>query len=217
MKKLIYTCNYGNYDKVHEPTIKTPGWDYVMVTDNPKLKSRVWDILYHKSSLSNFLASREPKLKHNMLFADYGLSIYVDAAVRVCVDLDDFIKDKMSDSADMAISQHPVRHCVYDEIEACVVHKRLSEEKAKQIRLKYMGADIPKSEGLVQCDIIIRKHDRTNLDYFCRQWFEATKFSMRDQLAFMYTYHKYRVMSFNMFSAYDAAKTMIRYRHNNSL
>ena len=145
------------------------------------------------------------------------MSIYVDAAVRVCVDLDDFIENRISDSADMAISQHPVRHCVYDEIKACVVHMRLSEKKAKEIRLKYMDDGIPKSEGLVQCDIIIRKHDRHNLDYFCRQWFEATKFSMRDQLAFMYTYNKYRVISFNMFSAYEIDEMMIRYPHFHEL
>lgn len=217
MKKLIYTCNYGNYDGIHEPEIKTPGWDYVLVTNNPKLESKEWDILYHRSNLSNFLASREPKLRHNMLFSDYDLSIYVDAAVQVNVNLDNFIENRISDSADMAISQHPVRHCVYDEIKACVVHMRLSEKKADIIRLNFMDDGIPKSEGLVQCGIIIRKHNRPDLDKFGKLWFEKTKFTMRDQLAFMHTYHKHRIISFNMFSAYEIELLMKTHIHNNLL
>lgn len=213
IKKLLYTINFGGYDKARPPKIKTPGWDYVMVTDNPSLKVKGWDMLHFESKHPMWLQAREVYIKHNMLFGDYGLSIMCGGQYEVNVDLDLFLEGKMSKSADMAIAQHPARLCIYREIDACVHHLKISPEKANEIRKKYKQEGVPKEFGQVQCGVIIRKHDRHNLDRFSRLWFEETKFTTRDQLSFMYVYWKERLISFDLFSTQELDRRFIHNWH----
>ena len=44
MRKAIYTFIIGNYDTLKTPGVMTPGWDYICLTDNPTLKSTIWDV-----------------------------------------------------------------------------------------------------------------------------------------------------------------------------
>jgi len=213
LKKLIYTCNYGNYDDIKEPIINTPGWDYVMATDTPQ-KTKRWNVVVRKSDYPVWLGAREIKLMPELLFADYDLTIYIDASITVNVDLDEYVK-RLSENADMAVSQHPQRFCVYEEIKACVKHLRITPEQSKKIYNKYKDDGITEMGGLVQCDIMIRKNNK-HLNYFGKRWFEETRFTTRDQIAFMHTYHRFPI-SLSLFSAYESSKFMIKTQHNNGL
>jgi len=44
IKKVCYTAIIGDYDKLHDPLIVTPGWDYICFTDDKDIKSNVWEI-----------------------------------------------------------------------------------------------------------------------------------------------------------------------------
>ncbi len=211
--KLIYTIHFGDYDKPRPPKVKTPWWDYVMVTDNPDLKVEGWDMLYYESDLPRWLVAREVIIKHNMLFKDYELSIMCGGQYEVNVNLDDFLEGKLSDSADMAIAQHPARLCIFQEIDACVFYDKITKEHANEIRRRYQPMGVPKEFGLVQTGVMIRKHDRPNLDRFSRLWFEETKFTTRDQLSFMYVYWKERLISFDLFSTQELDRRFIWYEH----
>ena len=213
MKKLIYTIHFGNYDKARSPKIKTPGWDYVMVTDNPNLKVEGWDMLHFESSHPNWLKAREVFIKHNMLFSDYDLSIMCGGQYEVNVDLDDFLAKKISDTADMAIAQHPARFCLYQEVAACVLYNKITKGQANQIMRAYQPVGVPKEFGLVQTGVMIRKHDRDNLDRFSRLWFEETKLTTRDQISFMYVYWKERLISFDLFSTHELDGRFIWHEH----
>jgi len=197
--KLIYTVNIGGYDSIKPPKVITPGWDYVYVTDSPKLNTG-WNIMVLKRGPSPFLTSRLPKIKVNEFFPEYDLSIYIDSSMEINVDLNEFIKGKMSKSADMAVLQHHERYCIYDEIKACVACGKITKEKASEIEKKYKSEKIPKHGGMTANRVLIRKHNRKNLDLFNKLWFEETKFTLRDQLSFIYTYYKTRLISFDLFS-----------------
>lgn len=200
MKKVCYTINFGNYDILQEPKVITPGWDYVCITDNPKLKTK-WDILHYDNDMPRWLIAREAYIKHNKFLKDYDLSIMVGGQYSVNVNLDEWMKNRISDSADMALAQHNQRFCVYREIDACVAFNKMTDQKRIEIYKKYISAGLQEEFGLVQCGVIIRKHNRPNLDKFSDLWFEETKFTTRDQVSFMYTYFKHRIISYNLFSA----------------
>lgn len=201
MRKLIYTSIFGGYDRIHHPKTITHGWDYVCVTDKPRTGTG-WNILPYNNDMPRWLIAREPKIKFHNFFNDYDISIYVDGSIDVDMNLDEFVEKNISESADMALMQHPARLCVYNEIHACVVHKKVSKGKASEIEARYKSERIPKLGGMVQCGIIIRKHDRPNLKKFCDLWFEETKFTTRDQLSFMHTIEKNKIISYNLFSAH---------------
>jgi len=213
MRKLIYTINFGRYDPIRKPLVVTPGWDYVCVTDFPRPDTG-WNIMAYNNDMPRWLIAREVYIKHSKFFPDYDLSIMIGGQYDINCDLDEFLEGKLSDSADMAIMQHPERFCVYDEIHACVVHGKIRKPLAGKIADKYKNEGIPKREGMIQAGIIIRKHDRPNLDKFNDLWFEETKFTTRDQISFMYTYHKHKIISYNTFSAYECDKQFIHNRHN---
>ena len=42
-RKVVYTCISGNYDTLKDPTVVTPGWEYICFTDQ-KVISNVWTI-----------------------------------------------------------------------------------------------------------------------------------------------------------------------------
>jgi len=184
-----------------------------MVTDGVR-RSNGWDIVHRDKGYPKWLGAREIKLMPELLFADYDLTIYVDASITVNVDLDDYVK-RLSHTADMGISQHPARFCVYEEMRACIVHLRLTPEQSKKIYNKYQEDNIPKMGGLFQCDIMIRRNNKY-ISYFGRKWFEETKFTTRDQIAFMHTYHKFPI-SLSLFSAHESAPFMIKSKHSNGL
>ena len=202
MNKLIYPVNIGGYDNIYKPRIVTPGWDYIYVTDTPK-QDTGWNVLPYNDDNPSWLTSRRPKIKFHEFFDNYDLSIYIDSSIEVNVNLDEFVEKRISDSADMAMMQHPSRFCVYEEIKACVFHEKMDKRKSAEIGNKYKAEGVPRCEGLIQAGIMIRKHNRPNLNKFCDLWFEETKFTTRDQLSFMYTYHKYKIISYNLFSAYN--------------
>ena len=213
MRKLIYTSNFGRYDTIRPPLVITPGWDYVCVTDFPRPDTGWNTMAYNNPKMPRWLIAREPKIKFNDFFPNYDISIYIDSSMEINTNLDNFLEGKLSDSADMAIMQHPERHCVYNEIYACVVHDRISKADSAKISNKYRAEEIPKIGGMTENRVIIRKHDRPNLDKFCDLWFEETKFTTRDQISFMYTYYKNRIISFNLFSAQEVYSCFNKYRH----
>lgn len=210
MKKLIYTVNYGNYDYLLEPEIFTSDWDYVVVTDNINLKSKNWNILhYDEPDLQRWLIARKSKILVSDFFPEYDISIFIDAMYRVNVDLNEFIRNKINQSSDIAFAQHHERHCVYQEIKECYVKGKINQKYRDKIIKKYQAEQIPKDSGLFQCGCMIRWHNRENLDLFNQKWFEETKFTARDQISFMYIYNKFRIISLSVFSNEELKGNMI--------
>ena len=209
MKKLIYTVNFGNYDYLLEPQVVTPDWDYVVVTDNKNLKSKNWNALYFdEPELPRWLIARKPKILMNDFFPNYDLSIFIDSMYKVNIDLDRFILNKVN-NADLAFAQHHERHCVYKEIQVCCDVGKITKEKRDKIIEKYKREGIPQQSGLFQCGCMIRWHNRENLDRFNRLWYEETRFTVRDQISFIYIYNKFRIISLSVFSNTELLQKMI--------
>lgn len=192
-KKVIYTCITGNYDRLIEPSVITPGFDYICFTDNDDLKSKTWKIKKIPldklpNKLNNVKIQRWVKINPHILLNDYELSIWVDANIEINGNLDKYI-NTINDTPNKSvyIPKHPQRNCIYEEAKICEILKKDTHENiSKQIKF-YEYKHYPKNYGLVQSNIIIRKHN----DEYCKKlmklwWDEINKFSHRDQLSFNY-------------------------------
>src|SRR5690625_6506825 len=50
---VVYTCNFGRYESVKPPVVVEPDIRYILFTDDPSLRSDVWEIRILESETGN--------------------------------------------------------------------------------------------------------------------------------------------------------------------
>lgn len=193
-KKVIYTCITGGYDSLIEPKIITKGFDYVCFTDNKDMKSDVWEIRplpKETEGLSQVKKQRYVKINPHLILSEYDLSIWVDGNVTIKDNLNKFLDDILKEDCSIYVPQHPNRKCIYAESEAVIAMKKDTREIIKPQLDRYKSEGFPKDFGLLQSNIMIRKHNEKDCIKFMEEWFSEVKNgSHRDQLSFNYVQWK---------------------------
>lgn len=189
-KRVIYTCITGGYDTIINPTVITKGFDYVCFTDNIKMESSVWDIRplpKETDGLSQVKKQRYVKINPHLLLNDYDISIWVDGNVTIKNDLNEFVDKYLMDKYSIYVPKHPSRTCIYSESNVVVAMKKDTKENVTPQIERYKKEGFPKDYGLLQSNIMLRKHNEKDCIRFMEQWFEELKNgSHRDQLSFNY-------------------------------
>ena len=195
-KKVVYTCITGGYDNLMEPKFITPGFDYVCFTDDVEnTQSKVWQIrpipdeLYN---LSNVKKQRMVKINPHKYLSEYDESIWVDGSMMVIGDLNKFIDEYCRDkSISVLFREHPARKCIYDEAETCLRMKKDTPENIKSQMDRYRKEGFPRKYGLVESNMIYRRHNNPYCIKLMETWAEEVrKGSHRDQLSFNYALWK---------------------------
>lgn len=187
MIKTIYTAFSNDYDSLKEPLTKTDGWNYICYTNNPKVKSRTWNIIVDPE-VNNVRKVREKKLLPPF---DSDISIWIDASFQINCDLNDFIENNMKE--DFCLMTHPHRRCVYEEAMACIKYKKDDTKTITDQVLFYNKMGYPKDIGMIATGVIIRKHTDNIFD-FCHMWNkDVQSMSYRDQLSFNYNQWLYGI------------------------
>ena len=192
--KVVYTCITGDYDTVINPKYITEGFDYICFTDNEELTSSVWDIRPLPSEtegLSQIKKQRYVKTNPHKLLHDYDLSIWVDGNVEIKSNLNEFIDEYINDDCSIYVPQHPNRDCIYDEAVAVIGLKKDTEENVNPQIERYENEGFPRNYGLLQSNILLRKHNSEDCIKLMEEWFNEIKNgSHRDQLSFNYVLWK---------------------------
>lgn len=198
-KKVIFTYITGDYDKLIEPEVITPGWDYVCFSDNPKLKSRNWDVRpLHTHDQDIECPKRRANaivMKYYEYISDhYDICIIIDGNIKISKNLDTLLSDFEFDreNIDLMIGQHPTRDCVYDEAKEIV---KLQKDDANNIikHVKILQREgYPYKNGLCEtCVFIISRKSKKCIGLFS-EWYDTYMSlpSKRDQMTFDYTMWK---------------------------
>ena len=196
-KIVVYTCITGGYDDLKKLSNVTPGVDYICFTDNKDLKSDIWKIRPIPEELltySKVKQQRGVKILQHRYLPEYDISIWVDANMDVKGNLNDYLKNFDFNKYSVFIPEHPARKCIYKEKTACVSLKKITGDGIKladKQMARYKAEKFPENDGLVQTNIVIRKH---NTEY-CKKlmelwWNELKDYSHRDQLSFNYALWK---------------------------
>lgn len=195
-RKVAYTFIIGSYDNLKTPLVISEGWDYICFTDNPKLKSDVWDVrLTPRKGDDLRLEDKKFAMKHMILshqyLAGYDLSLSVGGQIQINCDLNEFIRDYFNEDDDMMIPIHPDRDCIYDEGEACKKYRKDDPARLDAQMKRYREEGYPPHNGLYETGIIGMKHDRPNLKAMCELWWgEVKRESQRDQMSLNYAIWK---------------------------
>ena len=191
-KKVIYTCITGGYDNIIEPAKITEDFDYICFTDDKTLTSNFWEIRELPEEVKDLSVTKKQryvKINAHKVLPEYELSIWVDGNVLVKGDLNKLIEKyvKGKENISVFVPKHPKRDCIYAEANACISMKKDTAENIKPQIEKYRKEGFPEKYGLLQSNILIRKHLKEDCIRLMEDWFNVLKDgSHRDQLSFNY-------------------------------
>jgi hypothetical protein len=164
---IVYTCNFGSYDKPRDDIRCFSSADFDLFQDQ------------HRNS-------RFPKIcPHLWLPSAPDVSVYVDANIYPKIPPEGWL-EPLGD-ADWAVFNHRDRDCIYEEAKECT---RLNKDDPETINAQaahYRSLGIPPHEGLLAwCGILIRRHTQ-EVKQLCEAWWaEYCRWSCRDQMSFPY-------------------------------
>ena len=196
-KIVVYTCITGGYDNLIKPSFVTPGVDYVCFTDNKDLKSNIWKIKPIPNELLEFSKVKQQRavkiLPHRYL-PEYDISIWIDANVDTKANIKDYLTGFDFDKYSVFIPEHPARKCIYKEKQECVRLRKITGDGidlADKQMARYKAEKFPENFGLVQSNVVVRKHnDEYSKKLMEIWWAELKDYSHRDQLSFNYALWK---------------------------
>ena len=214
--KVVYTCITGDYDSLLEPTYLCDDFDYICFTDNQNMTSDVWEIRSlpkETDGLSQVKKQRYVKINPHKCLSEYDLSIWVDGNIELNGDLNKFLDNTLKDDCAIYIPKHPQRDCIYNEAEAVLSMKKDTIGNVIPQIDEYEKEGFPRNYGLVQSNIIVRKHNDKNCIKLMECWFDELKNkSHRDQLSFNYVCWKNQDVNFEYLDK-DICKSKWFYWH----
>jgi hypothetical protein len=182
---VVYTALFGDYDDLPDPTISAD-CDYICFTDNPHLKSDIWEIEVVPADKSGKMMNRLYKIKPHDHFKNYQASIYVDSNIKILKDPVELIK-KYLDNVNILAIKHVERDSIYSEGLSCMASG--SEESSLILKqmFYYAGEGYPANNTLTENRILLRSHNHPQvIDLMELWWKELNSWAKRDQLCLCY-------------------------------
>ena len=197
MKLLVYTCVFGDYDKVFSPVRPDPGVEYVAITDQEDFDVPGWKtkLVDPSGFASARLANRYYKILGHEVFAEFDASVYVDGNIRVLSNVSGFFKRLQGTDAALGLYGHPARKTVSEEVAQCAQRGQVASEAAATAELEaYRRQGFPDDGGLIEASILLRDHRHPELGAAMRQWWELFEtYQSRDQFSLPFVLWKTKV------------------------
>lgn len=164
MRYSVLTYIFNGYEKVHEVLVKDPGAEYVLVTDDPTLKSETWEVVYdHRlKGMTPFEKCYEVRY-HPFRYVKNYIVVRLDGAIEIRESLMPLLSEFERGQYDRCLMIHPQRNTMPDEYAAWVELRGYPEEQAKRCLelMKHLGYDMT-YKGLFQACFEIVRDNRCN-------------------------------------------------------
>tara|TARA_Y100001936_G_C16030099_1_gene644960 strand:+ start:450 stop:1211 length:762 start_codon:yes stop_codon:yes gene_type:complete len=182
---IVYTALFGKYDELLEP-VPSAHCDYVCFTDDPLLKSNVWEVRVVSSHLSENMMNRLYKIKPHVYFPNYKASIYIDSNIKILKDPVELFNKYLEKSNFLAI-KHMDRNCLYAEALVCIAEKKTDYILTLNQMFSYSSEGYPANNSLSENRILIRTHNEKEVVSIMEMWWDQLNtWTQRDQLSLCY-------------------------------
>lgn len=204
-KVVIYTAISQGYDIIKDPSFVSKDCDYICFSDKFH-KSSVWSVRNFPEELNDLdqvRKCRKLKILPHRYLKEYDYSIWIDGNINIVNDVMKIINKELLDNEKKLLTfEHPYRNCIYDEALECIAQKKDSKSVIEKQVNKYRLKNMPTNLGLVESNVIVRKHNDKEVISLAEAWWnEIDTESRRDQLSFNYvvwkTHFKYDLLSGN--------------------
>ncbi|KAK2636232.1 hypothetical protein Ddye_031024 [Dipteronia dyeriana] len=237
-KVAVSTCIFGSSDFLRRPAKKwisdfsRENVCFVMFVDEETLSTLSSDgnnpddegyiglwrivIVRNRPYVDMRKNGKVPKFLAHRLYPSSWYSIWIDSKVQLLVDPMLIIEYVLwRNRSEYAISNHYVRHCVWEEAARNKVLKKYNATAINELLTFYQSDGLTKFDPsnpnnllasyVPEASLIIRAHTPMSNFFSCLWFNEVDRFTSRDQLSFAYTYLKMKRMNpnipfyFNMF------------------
>lgn len=223
MKIILYSANIGDYDHFYHPTIIDTNIEYVLFTDNPYFKSKVWNVKSISNLGINHLDNRKKaryiKINSNIVLPPHNISIWMDHCFKTKIDnVNNMLQDLNWDTdKNIMIYKHCVRDCTYDEADVCIQKKLDTESIIRSQVERYRQQGFPTKFGLFETGFMIRRNNDQVNNFNKMWWEELLNNSGRDQISQCYSSWKSNTKIHPILigkSQYDSPYMMPKTKHN---
>lgn len=195
MPTIIYTVITGNYDTIKQPLVVEEGIEYILFTNNPKIKDAgVWKVVQIPSEEwtgrtareNDILLSRKVKmLPHEYLPMECELSVYVDADMLIKGPFTQLLNDLREETL-FAACRHSYCGSVREEIEDLVAKGMLDVTMIENQWQSYVEWGFRDDLGISENGLLIRRHNDARVAQLMELWWEEYKKGcLRDQVSLM--------------------------------
>jgi len=186
MKKVIYTVLTGGYDRLAQPGVIHPDYDYICFTDAGEGRDGAWELQRIPFETPDPVTrARYCKLQPHVVLPEYDISVFMDA--NLCITGDGFyeaVEKALAAGTPIAGLPHPERDCVFDELRYCYLKDKLSTCAAFRHRRHLISLGMPRHAGLLETNILLRAHNTPELIALDDAWWEEfQRCCTRDQLS----------------------------------
>lgn len=201
-KITVYSCITGNYDLANRTLLHSVGVvetdvRYVLYTDavdEPQLrvspKSKLsWEFrpLVWRHPLCQRRTARWHKINSHLLPDDAEYTVWVDGSQRIKpIGIRSQLVEPLAGRYVLAAFKHPDRTCVYQELQACINHKKDNPRLMRQQIRQYRKEGYPPYNGLVETACVFRQACPEVTAFNELWWQQLDQHSFRDQLSFNY-------------------------------
>ena len=158
---------------------------------------RVLPVPESLSGLSNAKKNRYMKLHPDEVLSEavtgkkYDYTIYIDSSMRITCDIKPLVYSLIASGKSIAVHNHRVRDCIYDEGQQIWIFGRLDRRSIWEQLDFYRSEGMPKHFGLLENTVLIRKSNDSQLQDIMHQWWQQIeRFTHRDQLSLPYVLWK---------------------------
>lgn len=134
MKYTVLSFNFGKYETLREPSEVSANAEYVLVTDDPDLKSDIWQIKYLSKEFdkaSAFTKSFYVRY-HPYEFCNTDIVVVLDGSIQILKPLDKIINDFLNSGKDICLSINHLPNPFNAEYEWFINRRGYSKEQAKR-------------------------------------------------------------------------------------
>jgi hypothetical protein len=194
-QSVIITSITNSYDLLKEIPFEFKGQASAVAFMDPIQESASWKVLNAPTDSSDSCRNaKRPKILPHLYFPYAEYSLWIDGSVEIIspISLNTLIERYLR-SSDIAVFKHRVRKCIFTEAEACIRSKRDNPNTIRRQIAKYKYESYPRSRGLAECCVILRRHT-PKIQLLNEVWWdEIVRHSRRDQLSFDFVCWKLRL------------------------
>ena len=187
MKNNIAVCTsiVGDKDYLKNDQC-TEGADFICYSDNPNLKSDIWEI---RPACDLFKEPNRNAKIHKILIhqylSEYDYTLWIDGDTILKVPMQTLI-DRFMRNFDIVLLKHHARKNLFEEANECiknknspipVIHEQIKSYKVRPYDLKNV---------LYECPFLLRANNVRAEEFNNYWWSEICRHSRRDQLSFAY-------------------------------
>lgn len=160
-KYTVLTYIFNGYENVHEVKEKDPTAEYILVTDDPNLKSETWEIVYDGSllGLSAFDKCYQVRF-HPFRYAHTDTVVRIDGSIEVLKPLRDMVNVFWRGEYDRCLMIHPRRNTLPEEYDVWVKTRQypLAQAASCLMVMEKLGYNL-ETKGMYQgCFEIVKKN-----------------------------------------------------------